>query len=75
MSTTETANAPSLDTLDLTRPTTPLLDAAALLGMGRTATYRAKREGMLPFRVIQAGGRYVVATRELAHLLGLDLDA
>jgi hypothetical protein len=53
------------------RPTVPLLVATRALGISRTSTYKARRNGKLPFRTIHVGGQYVVSTRELRQLLGL----
>lgn len=53
--------------------TVPMLFAArAAFGMGRTAAYKAHREGTFPLEVIRAGGQLFVRTRDLRELLRLD---
>lgn len=54
------------------KPTLTLPEAAALLGIGRTSSYAAARDGNFPVPVIKIGGRYVVPTKPLLDLLGLD---
>lgn len=54
------------------KPTVSLTQAAALLGIGRSSAYAAAREGAFPTRVIKINGRYVVPTKPLLDLLGLD---
>jgi hypothetical protein len=45
-------------------------DAGALVGLGRSAAYRAAKAGDLP--TIRVGGRVVVPTAALRRLLQLD---
>lgn len=52
--------------------TVTLSEAAEILGIGRTLSYEAARHGKFPVRVIKIGGRYVVPTKPLLDLLGLD---
>ena len=53
-------------------PTITLPEAAELLGIGRTSSYAAVSKGEFPVPVIKIGGRYVVPTKPLLDLLGLD---
>lgn len=46
--------------------------AAQLLGISASGAYTAARAGKFPTKVIQIGGRYVVPTKPLLELLGLD---
>lgn len=46
--------------------------AAELIGIGRSSAYQAARNGSFPTKIIQIGGRYVVPTKPLLELLGLD---
>jgi hypothetical protein len=58
---------------DLTRlpPTLDLVDAARLLGIGRTLAYEMVREETWPTPVIRAGRRIRIPSRPLLDLLGL----
>ncbi|GAA2213282.1 hypothetical protein GCM10009850_087440 [Nonomuraea monospora] len=47
-----------------------LMQAARLLGIGRTTAYRLAKTGTFPCTVIRIGGRYVVPQRGLRALLG-----
>jgi hypothetical protein len=53
-----------------TTPTMSVPDAGALVGLGRSAAYRAAKAGDLP--TIRVGGRVVVPTAALRRLLQLD---
>lgn len=54
-------------------PTTVSLPkAAALLGISRGSAYANARANDFPVPVIKIGGRYVVPTKPLLDLLGLD---
>ena len=55
-----------------TSPTVTLVEAAQLLGIGRSTAYAAARAGEFPTRVIQVGSRYMVPTKPLLDLLGLE---
>ena len=46
--------------------------AAELIGIGRSSAYQAARNGSFPTKIIQIGNRYVVPTKPLLELLGLD---
>lgn len=46
--------------------------AAEILGISASSAYAAVREGKFPTKVIQIGGRYVIPTKPLLELLGLD---
>jgi excisionase family DNA binding protein len=53
----------------LTRPTVDVALAGRVLGVGRSAAYRAARDGSLPsFRI---GSQYRVPTAKLREMLGL----
>lgn len=54
-------------------PTITVVQAAALLGIGRNAAYRAAATGQLP--VVRLGGRILVLTAPLRRLLGVELAA
>ncbi|MGX1739149.1 helix-turn-helix transcriptional regulator [Corynebacterium flavescens] len=56
----------------MTPPTITLAKAADLIGIGRSTAYQAVRSNEFPAPVIKIGGRYVVPTRPLLELLGLD---
>lgn len=55
-----------------TTPTVTLTYAAQLLGIGRSTAYTAARNGEFPTQIIKIGGRYIVPTKPLLDLLGLD---
>ena len=59
--------------LDLTKlpPTLDLVDAAKLLGVGRTVAYELVREGTWPTPIIRAGRKIRVPTAPMLALLGL----
>lgn len=52
--------------------TTTLRAAADLLGISKSSAYAAARNGTFPTKVIQIGGRYVVPTKPLLDLLGIE---
>lgn len=49
-----------------------LAEAASILGIGRSTAYAAARNGTFPTKVIQIGGRYIVPTKPLLDLLGIE---
>lgn len=53
-------------------PTITIGQAADLLGIGTSSAYAAVRTGKFPTKVIQIGGRYVIPTKPLLDLIGLD---
>lgn len=53
-------------------PTITIGQAADLLGIGTSSAYAAVRTGKFPTKVIRIGGRYVIPTKPLLELLGLD---
>lgn len=53
-------------------PTITIGQAADLLGIGTSSAYAAVRTGKFPTKVIHIGGRYVIPTKPLLELLGLD---
>lgn len=55
-----------------TTPTVSLTEAAQLLGIGRSTAYAAARNDEFPVQVIKVGGRYIVPTKPLLDLLGLE---
>ena len=63
----DTARVIALDILT-TRTTITVEEAAALLGIGRTAAYEAARRGQLPTR--RLGRRLVVPVPAFLHWLG-----
>lgn len=56
----------------MTTPTISAGAAAHLLGLSRSSVYTAIRQGTFPTPTIQIGGRYVIPTKPLLDLLGLD---
>lgn len=54
------------------RTTVSIRQAATLMGVGNSTAYAIAREGKFPVPVIKIGGRYVVPTKPLLDLLGLD---
>lgn len=60
--------------LDLTNlpPTLDLVDAARLLGIGRTLAYDMVREGTWPTPIIRAGRKIRVPSAPMLSLLGRD---
>lgn len=56
--------------LDGLPPTITVVQAAALLGIGRNAAYRAAATGELP--VVRLGARILVLTAPLRRLLGVE---
>ena len=63
--------AASLSDLTQLPPTLDLLDAARLLGIGRTLAYEMVREQTWPTPIIKAGRKIRVPTAPLLGLLGL----
>lgn len=55
-----------------TPPTITIAAAANLLGIGRSSAYEAARTGNFPAPVLKINGRYVVPTKPLLDVLGLD---
>ena len=54
-------------------PTTLNIEQAAkMLGISKSAAYVAARTNSLPVATLKIGGRYVVPTKPLLDLLGLD---
>lgn len=53
-------------------PTITIPVAAELLGISASSAYAAVRDGKFPVKVIQISGRYVIPTKPLLELLGLD---
>lgn len=62
--------------LDLTKlpPTLDLVDAARLLGIGRTLAYEMVREERWPTPIIRAGRKIRVPSKPLLQVLGYDSD-
>lgn len=56
----------------MTTPTIPIPVAAKLLGISRSSAYGAARTGDFPAPVLKINGRYVVPTKPLLDVLGLD---
>lgn len=54
------------------KPTIGLLEAAAILGIGRSTAYQSVSKDEFPVPVIRIGSRIVVPTKPLLDLLGLD---
>ncbi|WP_024795892.1 helix-turn-helix transcriptional regulator [Tomitella biformata] len=52
--------------------TTDLQTAARALGIGKSTAYALAQKGEFPVRVIRMGSRYVIPTRELLDLLGVE---
>lgn len=59
--------------LDSLPPTITVVQAAALLGIGRNSAYRAAAAGDLP--TVRLGGRILVLTAPLRRLLGIEESA
>ena len=55
-----------------TTPTVSLTEAAQLLGIGRSTAYAAAHNDEFPVQVIKVGGRYIVPTKPLLDLLGIE---
>lgn len=53
-------------------PTVSLAEAAEILGISRSTAYAAVHSNEFPVQVIKIGGRYVVPTRPLLDLLGIE---
>ena len=60
----------SLSDLSQLPPTLDLVDAARLLGIGRTLAYEMVREETWPTPIVRAGRRIRVPTIPLLQLLG-----
>jgi predicted DNA-binding transcriptional regulator AlpA len=60
----------SLSDLSQLPPTLDLVDAARLLGIGRTLAYEMVREATWPTPIVRAGRRIRVPTIPLLQLLG-----
>lgn len=52
--------------------TITVVEAAAQMGVSSSSAYAAIKKGDFPVPVIKIGGRYVVPTKPLLDLLGLD---
>jgi excisionase family DNA binding protein len=65
--TTTTADVVDLSSLP---PTLDLVQAAKILGIGRTAAYELVREGRWPTPIIRAGRKIRVPSAPLKALLG-----
>jgi excisionase family DNA binding protein len=52
-------------------PTLDLVDAAKLLGIGRTLAYEMVRDGTWPTSIIRAGRKIRIPTAPVLALLGL----
>jgi excisionase family DNA binding protein len=63
----------SASVLDLSKlpPTLDLVEAARMLGIGRTLAYEMVREGSWPTPIVRAGRKIRVPTRPLLALLGV----
>lgn len=48
-----------------------MIEVAQLLGLGKSAAYRAAKNGDLPVPALKIGGRYVVPKKPLDDLLGI----
>lgn len=48
-----------------------ITEVAQLLGIGKSAAYRAAQNNELPVPVIKIGGRYVIPRKPLDELLGI----
>ena len=53
-------------------PTITVRRAACLLGISESGAYASVRDNEFPVKVIKIRGRYVVPTKPLLDLLGLD---
>ena len=53
-------------------PTISVQVASKLLGIAQSTGYAAVNAGTFPTQVIKIGGRYVIPTKPLLDLLGLD---
>lgn len=53
-------------------PTTTVVTACSLLGIGKSIGYRLIKEGAFPVKVIRFGSTYRVVTADLLRLLELD---
>ncbi|MFK3615316.1 DNA-binding protein [Corynebacterium amycolatum] len=53
-------------------PTVSVQMASQLLGISASGGYAAVKNGNFPTQVIKIGGRYVIPTKPLLDLLGLD---
>lgn len=62
--------AASLSDLTQLPPTLDLVDAARLLGIGRTLAYEMVREGTWPTPIIRAGRKIRIPSAPLRTLLG-----
>lgn len=58
--------------MTLTPPTISVSAVAELLGISKSSAYEAARTNNLPTKVLKIGGRYVVPTKPLLEVLGLD---
>lgn len=56
-------------------PTLTPVQAGALLGLGRSATYRLLREGAFPVPPLPVPGRRKIATAAVLELLGIPVTA
>jgi hypothetical protein len=53
-------------------PTVSLLDAAAVLGLGRTITYKMVHEDRFPCKVVRFGNAWRVPTPALLEAIGVE---
>lgn len=57
----------------LNEPTVDLLLAGRILGIGRSATYRARKQGHIP--TVRVGRQFRVPSAKLKEMLGLPTSA
>ena len=62
---------PSITQLRAGPPSTDLMTAAAVLGIGRTRAYALARDSQFPVPVIRIGSTYRVPVAALLDLLGI----
>lgn len=55
----------------MSKATYSINEVAQLLGIGKSAAYRAAQAGDLPVPSIKIGGRYVVPKKPLDDILGI----
>jgi hypothetical protein len=63
----------SIDDVRALGTTTDIVTAGAILGIGRTSTYRLARLGQFPVPVRRVGKKFIVAVPHLLAAIGADI--
>ena len=65
----KTTTSWTIDTISALGPTTDVVTAGRILGIGRTTSYALAKNGTFPIVVIAAGSQYRVPTQAIINAL------